>query len=200
MERTPKGRLRNPAGTQQPSTRQHAARLRQGPQFRCRSGEGGFRRRSAGGAGLRGRRLWARRASAQSWAREPTRWDGGGRRGRLFPFRCLRALHPGHVLHWPLGPQAHAEDTERGQHPVPAFSHHGCQAKIIQTKSTQRLSFSLTIATLLSSTSWSIYGFRLRDPYITVPNLPGILTSLIRLGLFCKYPAEHDRKYRLLQT
>lgn len=73
-------------------------------------------------------------------------------------------------------------------------------AKIIQTKSTQRLSFSLTIATLLSSASWSIYGFRLRDPYITVPNLPGILTSLIRLGLFCKYPPEHDRKYRLLQT
>lgn len=44
-------------------------------------------------------------------------------------------------------------------------------AKIIQTKSTQRLSFSLTIATLLSSTSWSIYGFRLKDPYITVSRL-----------------------------
>ncbi|XP_051013491.1 sugar transporter SWEET1 [Acomys russatus] len=73
-------------------------------------------------------------------------------------------------------------------------------AKIIQTKSTQRLSFSLTIATLLSSASWSIYGFRLRDSYIMVPNLPGILTSFIRLGLFCKYPPEHDRKYRLLQT
>ncbi|CAH6908285.1 Slc50a1 [Phodopus roborovskii] len=82
-----------------------------------------------------------------------------------------------------------------------AYLHYSPQkAKIIQTKSTQRLSFSLTIATLLSSTSWSIYGFRLRDPYITVPNLPGILTSLIRLGLFCKYPPEHDRKYRLLQT
>nr|XP_042135299.1 sugar transporter SWEET1 isoform X2 [Peromyscus maniculatus bairdii] len=94
--------------------------------------------------------------------------------------------------------------------PIRAWTKTGCSnprremsvlAKIIQTKSTQRLSFSLTIATLLSSTSWSIYGFRLRDPYITVPNLPGILTSLIRLGLFCKYPPEHDRKYhRLLQT
>lgn len=30
-----------------------------------------------------------------------------------------------------LGPQAHAEDTERGQHPVPAFSHHGCQVRIL---------------------------------------------------------------------
>lgn len=30
------------------------------------------------------------------------RWDGGGRRGRLFPFQCLCTLHPGHVLHWPV--------------------------------------------------------------------------------------------------
>ncbi|XP_008852561.1 sugar transporter SWEET1 isoform X3 [Nannospalax galili] len=73
-------------------------------------------------------------------------------------------------------------------------------AKIIQSKSTQRLSFSLTIATLLASASWSSYGFRLRDPYIMVPNLPGILTSFIRLWLFWKYPPEHDRNYRLLQT
>lgn len=30
------------------------------------------------------------------------RRDGGGRRNRLCPFQCLRALHPGHVLHWPV--------------------------------------------------------------------------------------------------
>uniref|UniRef100_A0A5F9D9E7 Sugar transporter SWEET1 n=1 Tax=Oryctolagus cuniculus TaxID=9986 RepID=A0A5F9D9E7_RABIT len=153
-----------------------------------------------------------------------------------------------------LGPQAHADDPERGQRPVPALSHHGCQravllptasllgflvlgyayfwllvpdpeaqlqqlglfcsvftismyvspladlAKVIQTKSTKRLSFSLTIATLLTSASWSFYGFRLRDPYIMVPNLPGILTSFIRFWLFWKYPQEQDRNYRLLQT
>lgn len=46
-------------------------------------------------------------------------------------------------------------------HPFP-------QAKVIQTKSTQRLSFSLTIATLLTSASWTLYGFQLRDPYIMV--------------------------------
>ncbi|XP_075856307.1 sugar transporter SWEET1 isoform X2 [Microcebus murinus] len=39
-------------------------------------------------------------------------------------------------------------------------------AKVIQTKSTQCFSFSLTIATLLTSVSWCLYGFRLRDPYI----------------------------------
>ncbi|XP_005411632.1 PREDICTED: sugar transporter SWEET1 isoform X3 [Chinchilla lanigera] len=73
-------------------------------------------------------------------------------------------------------------------------------AKVIQTKSTHRLSFSLTIATLLTSASWSLYGFRLRDLYIMVPNLPGILTSFIRLWLFWKYPPEQDKNYRLLQT
>lgn len=46
-------------------------------------------------------------------------------------------------------------------HPFP-------QAKVIRTKSTQRLSFSLTIATLLTSASWTFYGFRLKDPYIVV--------------------------------
>uniref|UniRef100_A0A2K6FWM4 Sugar transporter SWEET1 n=1 Tax=Propithecus coquereli TaxID=379532 RepID=A0A2K6FWM4_PROCO len=166
----------------------------------------------------------------------------------------MRGLHPRHVLHRPHGPQAYANDPERGQRPVPALSHHGSQravllqtatllgvlllgygyfgllvpdpearlqqlglfcsvftismylspladlAKVIQTKSTQCLSFSLTIATLLTSVSWSLYGFRLRDPYIMVPNFPGILTSFIRLWLFWKYPQEQDRNYRLLQT
>ncbi|XP_070253688.1 sugar transporter SWEET1 isoform X1 [Myotis yumanensis] len=78
-------------------------------------------------------------------------------------------------------------------------------ARVIQTKSTQRLSFSLTIATLLTSASWTLYGFRLSDPYIMplrfqVPNVPGILTSFIRLWLFWKYPQEQDRNYQLLQT
>ncbi|XP_077012470.1 sugar transporter SWEET1 isoform X1 [Tamandua tetradactyla] len=73
-------------------------------------------------------------------------------------------------------------------------------AKVIQTKSTHRLSFSLTIATLLTSASWTLYGFRLRDPYIMVPNVPGILTSFIRLWLFWKFPQEQDRNYRVLQT
>ncbi|XP_043424897.1 sugar transporter SWEET1 isoform X3 [Prionailurus bengalensis] len=74
------------------------------------------------------------------------------------------------------------------------------KAKVIQTKSTQRLSFSLTIATLLTSASWTLYGFQLRDPYIMVPNVPGILTSFIRFWLFWKYSQGQDRNYPLLQT
>ncbi|XP_023069690.1 sugar transporter SWEET1 isoform X11 [Piliocolobus tephrosceles] len=214
----------------------------------------------------------------------------------------MRDLHPWHVLRRPLGPQAHANDPECGQRPVPALSHHGSQvrgrrlrnlgwlsygalkadgilivvntvgaalqtlyilaylhycprkrvvllqtatllgvlllgygyfwllvpnpearlqqlglfcsvftismylspladlAKVIQTKSTQCLSYPLTIATLLTSASWCLYGFRLRDPYIMVSNFPGIVTSFIRFWLFWKYPQEQDRNYWLLQT
>ncbi|XP_001498387.1 sugar transporter SWEET1 isoform X1 [Equus przewalskii] len=73
-------------------------------------------------------------------------------------------------------------------------------AKVIQTKSAQHFSFSLTIATLLASASWTLYGFRLKDPYITVPNFPGIVTSFIRLWLFWKYSQKPARNSQLLQT
>ncbi|XP_017368950.1 sugar transporter SWEET1 isoform X4 [Cebus imitator] len=214
----------------------------------------------------------------------------------------MRGLHSRHVLRRPLRPQAHANDPECGQRPVPALSHHGSQvrerrlrnlgwlsygalkgdgilivvnavgaalqtlyilaylhycprkrvvllqtatllgvlllgygyfwllvpdpegrlqqlglfcsvftismylspladlAKVVQTKSTQCLSYPLTIATLLTSASWCLYGFQLRDPYIMVSNFPGIITSFIRFWLFWKYPQEQDRNYRLLQT
>lgn len=55
------------------------------------------------------------------------------------------------------------------------------QAKVIQTKSTQRLSFSLTIATLLTSTSWTLYGFRLRDPYIMVSRIE-MVSQMCKVG------------------
>lgn len=60
------------------------------------------------------------------------------------------------------------EMIRRGEGALPCVSPPSPQARVIQTKSTQRLSFSLTIATLLTSASWTLYGFRLRDPYIMV--------------------------------
>ncbi|XP_028910567.1 sugar transporter SWEET1 [Ornithorhynchus anatinus] len=73
-------------------------------------------------------------------------------------------------------------------------------AKIIQTQSTKCLSYPLTVATLLTSSAWTLYGLRLHDLYITVPNVPGIVTSLMRLWLFRRYPPTHDRAYRPLQA
>ncbi|XP_042641030.1 sugar transporter SWEET1 isoform X2 [Tyto alba] len=71
-------------------------------------------------------------------------------------------------------------------------------AKIVQSKSTRCLSFPLTITTFLASTSWTLYGLQLHDPYIMVPNVPGIITSVVRFWLFWKYPPGQDKPYRPL--
>lgn len=62
--------------------------------------------------------------------------------------------------------------------------------KIIRTRSTKCLSFSLTLATFLTSTSWTLYGVQLSDAYIVIPNVPGILTSLVRFWLFWNFPSS----------
>ncbi|KFP60084.1 Sugar transporter SWEET1, partial [Cariama cristata] len=68
-------------------------------------------------------------------------------------------------------------------------------AKIVRSKSTRCLSFPLTVTTFLASTSWTLYGLQLRDPYITVPNVPGIVTSVVRFWLFWQYPPGQDKLY-----
>ncbi|XP_049662587.1 sugar transporter SWEET1 isoform X2 [Accipiter gentilis] len=73
-------------------------------------------------------------------------------------------------------------------------------AKIVQSKSTRCLSFPLTITTFLASTSWTLYGLQLHDPYITVPNVPGIITSIVRFWLFWRYPPGQDKTYRPLHA
>ncbi|KAM8870223.1 sugar transporter SWEET1 [Spinachia spinachia] len=59
--------------------------------------------------------------------------------------------------------------------------------QIVRTGDVTCLSFPLTVATFFTSTSWVLYGLRLNDYYIVVPNTPGILTSLVRLYLFWRF-------------
>ncbi|XP_074836877.1 sugar transporter SWEET1 isoform X2 [Carettochelys insculpta] len=73
-------------------------------------------------------------------------------------------------------------------------------AKIIRSRSTRCLSFPLTVATFLTSTSWTLYGFQLSDLYIMVPNVPGIITSLLRFWLFWQFPPDLDKPYKPLQA
>ncbi|NXJ99825.1 SWET1 protein, partial [Corythaixoides concolor] len=73
-------------------------------------------------------------------------------------------------------------------------------AKIVRSKSTRCLSFPLTVTTFLASTSWTLYGLQLRDPYIMVPNVPGIVTSVVRFWLFWRYPAGQEKPYRPLHA
>ncbi|NXA13292.1 SWET1 protein, partial [Sapayoa aenigma] len=68
-------------------------------------------------------------------------------------------------------------------------------AKVVRSKSTRCLSFPLTVTTFVASSSWTIYGLQLHDPYITVPNVPGIVTSLMRFWLFRWYRPGQDKPY-----
>ncbi|XP_061737959.1 sugar transporter SWEET1 isoform X2 [Nerophis ophidion] len=69
---------------------------------------------------------------------------------------------------------------------------------ILRSGNIQCLSFSLTVATFFTSTSWFLYGLQLNDYYILVPNLPGILTSSIRFYLFWKF-ANQSSSYKSMQ-
>ncbi|NXD58352.1 SWET1 protein, partial [Corvus moneduloides] len=71
-------------------------------------------------------------------------------------------------------------------------------AKVVRSKSTRCLSFPLTVTTFVASSSWTLYGLQLHDPYITVPNVPGIVTSLVRFWLFRRYRPEQDKPYSSL--
>ncbi|NWV00731.1 SWET1 protein, partial [Upupa epops] len=68
-------------------------------------------------------------------------------------------------------------------------------AKIIRSRSSRCLSFPLTVATFLASSSWTLYGLQLHDPYITVPNIPGVITSAVRFWLFWRYPPGQEKPY-----
>ncbi|XP_048338809.1 sugar transporter SWEET1 [Sphaerodactylus townsendi] len=73
-------------------------------------------------------------------------------------------------------------------------------AKIIRTRSTECISFPLTVTTFLASTSWTLYGLLLQDLYIAIPNVPGIVTSVIRFWLFWHFPPDPNRTYKLLHA
>ncbi|KAF3691956.1 Sugar transporter SWEET1 RAG1-activating protein 1 Solute carrier family 50 member 1 [Channa argus] len=63
---------------------------------------------------------------------------------------------------------------------------------IVRSGNVQCLSFSLTVATFLTATSWVLYGLQLNDYYIVVPNTPGIFTSLIRFYLFWRFASVNQ--------
>ncbi|KAM3872762.1 sugar transporter SWEET1 [Diretmus argenteus] len=72
---------------------------------------------------------------------------------------------------------------------------------IVRSGNLECLSFPLTVATFLTSSSWTLYGLQLNDYYIMVPNTPGILTSLIRFYLFWRFSSVNQSlpSYKLIQ-
>ncbi|XP_068519268.1 sugar transporter SWEET1 [Anas acuta] len=73
-------------------------------------------------------------------------------------------------------------------------------AKVIRSRSTRCLSFPLAVTTFLASSCWTLYGLWLKDNYITVSNVPGIVTSVVRLWLFWRYAPGRDNPHRPLHA
>ncbi|XP_038068482.1 sugar transporter SWEET1-like [Patiria miniata] len=60
-------------------------------------------------------------------------------------------------------------------------------ATVFRTKSTSGISLPLTITTLFASSLWVLYGVCVSDLYIQIPNIPGVLSSLVRIYLLWNY-------------
>ncbi|XP_071884021.1 sugar transporter SWEET1 isoform X2 [Anas platyrhynchos] len=73
-------------------------------------------------------------------------------------------------------------------------------AKVIRSRSTRCLSFPLAVTTFLASSCWTLYGQLVKDNYITVPNVPGIVTSVVQLWLFWRYAPGRDNPHRPLHV
>lgn len=64
---------------------------------------------------------------------------------------------------------------------------------VIEEKSTQSLPFAFTCATFVNCSLWSVYGLVvLSDPYVWIPNILGLGSSIVQIGLFAKYGFHDD--------
>jgi len=64
---------------------------------------------------------------------------------------------------------------------------------ILETKSTKALPFGFTCAATLNCSLWSVYGiFVLDDIYVWLPNILGLSSSFVQLGLFARFGIHRD--------
>jgi len=61
--------------------------------------------------------------------------------------------------------------------------------EVMRTKSTETLPGPLIFANLIVAFQWFLYGYLVDDIYMKVPNVIGIILSLIQLSFFVIYPA-----------
>jgi solute carrier family 50 protein (sugar transporter) len=59
---------------------------------------------------------------------------------------------------------------------------------VLSEKSTRSLPFAFTIASFVNCALWSTYGIAvIHDPYIWIPNVLGLASSIAQLGLFARF-------------
>ncbi|XP_065909210.1 sugar transporter SWEET1-like [Dysidea avara] len=60
-------------------------------------------------------------------------------------------------------------------------------AEVFKTKSTESMSFPLSILSLFVTFLWVIYSYLVDDVFIKIPNFLGLLLALVQLMLFAMY-------------
>lgn len=58
---------------------------------------------------------------------------------------------------------------------------------VVRTKSAASLSLPLCLASLCNASAWGLYGVSLGDPALMIPNVPGIIFTLLQLYLIHKF-------------
>lgn len=66
-------------------------------------------------------------------------------------------------------------------------------ANVIRHKSTEFMTFSMSLAGFVVSSLWTIYGHLVQDKFITVPNGIGVILGSVQLLLFVIYPSTAQR-------
>ncbi|CAI7992076.1 Sugar transporter SWEET1 [Geodia barretti] len=66
-------------------------------------------------------------------------------------------------------------------------------AEVVRSKSTETMSFPLTVMSVSTTLSWVLYGLLVADVYVIFPNTVGVFLACIQLALFVMY-RDHSKK------
>ncbi|KAL2935565.1 Bidirectional sugar transporter SWEET12 [Bienertia sinuspersici] len=66
---------------------------------------------------------------------------------------------------------------------------------VIRTKSVRYMPFNLSVCLTLTATVWFLYGFVLKDLYITLPNIVGFVFGVAQMALYLIYRKKFEAEF-----